>query len=105
MDDLKPLADAALTDIAAATSLDTLDAVRVRLLGKAGTITAQLKSLGALPPDERRSQGERINQLRDRLTEALTARKVDLEAAALSARLASERIDITLPGRDGAAGR
>ena len=104
MDDLKPLADAALTDIAAATSLDTLDAVRVRLLGKAGTITAQLKSLGALPPDERRSQGERINQLRDRLTEALTARKVDLEAAALSARLASERIDITLPGRDGERG-
>jgi phenylalanyl-tRNA synthetase alpha chain len=104
MDDLKQLADAALADLATATSLDALDAVRVRLLGKAGTITAQLKSLGALPPDERRSRGERINQLRDRLTEALTARKVDLEAAALSARLASERIDITLPGRDGERG-
>ncbi len=104
MDDLKQLADVALADIEAATALDGLDAIRVRLLGKAGTITAQLKSLGALPPDERRSQGEKINVLRDRISERLSARKAALEANALDARLANERIDITLPGRDGERG-
>ena len=104
MDDLKQLADVALADIEAATALDGLDAIRVRLLGKAGTITAQLKSLGALPPDERRSQGEKINVLRDRISERLSARKAALEANALDARLANERIDITLPGRDSERG-
>ena len=104
MDDLNTLTDAALADIDAAACLDTLDAIRVRLLGKAGSVTAQLKSLGKLPPDERKVQGERINAVRDRLGEALASRKATLEQAALDARLASERIDITLPGRDGGRG-
>ncbi len=104
MDDLNTLTDAALAEIDAVASLDALDAIRVRLLGKAGSVTAQLKSLGKLPPDERKAQGERINIVRDRLGEALARRKATLEQAALSARLASERIDITLPGRDGGRG-
>ena len=104
MDDLNLLADAALADIAAATSPEALDAVRVRLLGKSGTVTAQLKSLGKLPPEERRAQGERINQVRDRLNQALAERRQLLEQAALDARIASERLDITLPGRDGGRG-
>ncbi|MFA7488715.1 MAG: phenylalanine--tRNA ligase subunit alpha [Lysobacteraceae bacterium] len=104
MDDLNLLADAALADIAAATSPEALDAVRVRLLGKSGTVTAQLKTLGKLPPDERRAQGERINQVRDRLNQALAERRQLLEQAALNARIASERLDITLPGRDGGRG-
>ena len=104
MDDLNTFADSALAEIDAAASLDTLDAIRVRLLGKAGSVTAQLKSLGKLPPDERKAQGERINAVRDRLGEALAQRKEALEQAALGARLASERIDITLPGRDGGRG-
>ncbi|MCX7557374.1 phenylalanine--tRNA ligase subunit alpha [Xanthomonadaceae bacterium JHOS43] len=104
MDDLNTFADSALLEIEAATSLDILDAIRVRLLGKAGSVTAQLKSLGKLPPDERKAQGERINAVRDRLGEALARRKDVLEQAALGARLASERIDITLPGRDGGRG-
>ncbi|MFA5590559.1 MAG: phenylalanine--tRNA ligase subunit alpha [Lysobacteraceae bacterium] len=104
MDDLNLLADAALADIVAATSPEALDAVRVRLLGKSGTVTAQLKTLGKLPPEERRAQGERINQVRDRLNQALAERRQLLEQAALDARIASERLDITLPGRDGGRG-
>ena len=104
MDDLNTLLETASADIAAATSLDALDAIRVRLVGKSGSVTAQLKVLGKLPPDERRAQGERINVLRDRIGEVLSARKAALEKVALEARLASERIDITLPGRDGSRG-
>jgi len=104
MNDLSSLEQQALAEIAAATALDALDAIRVRLLGKSGEITAQLKSLGALPPDQRRVQGERINRLKDAVGEAVAARKQALEQAALDARLASERIDISLPGRNGGRG-
>lgn len=104
MDDLNSLLEAARADIDAAPSLDALDAIRVRLVGKSGSVTAQLKSLGKLPPDARRAQGERINRVRDQLGQALAARKAILEDMALEARLASERIDITLPGRDGSRG-
>lgn len=104
MDDLNTLLEAASADIAAATSLDALDAIRVRLVGKSGSVTVQLKTLGKLPPDERRAQGERINVLRDRIGELLSARKSALEKTALDARLASEQIDISLPGRDGSRG-
>ncbi len=104
MDDLDTLVDEGLAAIADAGSLEMLDAVRVRLLGKSGSVTALLKTLGKLPPDERRAQGERINIVRDRLGEALGARKAALEKVALDARLASERIDITLPGRSGERG-
>ncbi len=104
MDDLNSLVDEALESIAAAATLEALDAVRVRLLGKSGSVTALLKSLGKLAPDERRAQGERINVVRDRLGDALAQRKEALEKLALDARLAGERIDITLPGRDGERG-
>lgn len=104
MDDLNTLVEVACADIAAAVALGELDAIRVRLLGKAGSVTTQLKVLGKLAPEERRAQGERINQVRDRLSEVLAARKLALEEAALAARLADERIDITLPGRDGGRG-
>ncbi|MFN7386861.1 MAG: phenylalanine--tRNA ligase subunit alpha [Lysobacteraceae bacterium] len=104
MSDVQTLTTTALADIAAATTLEALEALRVALLGKSGSITAQLKSLGALPPDERKAVGEGINKARDAIGEALAARKAVLEQAALDARLASERIDVTLPGRDGEMG-
>jgi len=104
MSDVQTLTTTALADIAAATTLEALEALRVALLGKSGSITAQLKALGALPPDERKAAGEGINKARDAIGEALTARKAVLEQAALDARLASERIDVTLPGRDGEMG-
>lgn len=104
MSDVQTLTTTALVDIAAATTLEALEALRVALLGKSGSITAQLKALGALPPDERKAVGEGINKARDAIGEALAARKAMLEQAALDARLASERIDVTLPGRDGEMG-
>ncbi|MFT3898223.1 MAG: phenylalanine--tRNA ligase subunit alpha [Thermomonas sp.] len=104
MTEIESLSERALADIAAAATPDALEALRVSLLGKGGSVTAQLKSLGALPPDERKAAGEAINRARDAISEALSARKATLDAAALDARLAIEGIDVTLPGRDGGRG-
>ncbi len=104
MSEIESLQTEALAAIAAANAPDALEALRVSLLGKSGCLTAQLKSLGALPPEARKPAGEAINRARDAITHALTARKDVLESAALDARLASESIDITLPGRDAEAG-
>ncbi|MEZ5544047.1 MAG: phenylalanine--tRNA ligase subunit alpha [Lysobacteraceae bacterium] len=104
MSGIEDLTQTALAEITQSATLETLDAVRVRLLGKAGVVTEQLKSLGKLPPEERRAQGERINRARDELSSAIAARKETLEQAVLNARLASERIDVTLPGRNGERG-
>jgi phenylalanyl-tRNA synthetase alpha chain len=103
-DPLDSLAAGAQAEIAAAGTLEALDALRVRLLGKQGEITGQLKQLGALPPDERKAHGERINRIKDVVADALAARKEVLEDAAFEARLAAERVDITLPGRNGQRG-
>jgi phenylalanyl-tRNA synthetase alpha chain len=77
--------------------LDALESVRIALLGKQGSISALLKTLGGMTPEERASEGPRINGLRQAASDAIAARKTELEAAALDARLASERIDMTLP--------
>ncbi|MBB3833818.1 phenylalanyl-tRNA synthetase alpha chain [Xanthomonas arboricola] len=99
MSEIQPLTERALADVAAAQTPDQLEALRVALLGKSGSITAQLKQLGTLPPEQRKAAGEAINQTRDVLTAALSERKNTLETAALDARLAGETIDVTLPGR------
>ncbi|MDO8913448.1 MAG: phenylalanine--tRNA ligase subunit alpha [Phenylobacterium sp.] len=83
--------------IAAAPDLTALEAVRVSALGKSGAISDLLKSLGGMSPDERREQGPLINGLRDRVAAAITERKAGLEAAELDARLAAERVDLSLP--------
>ena len=82
-----------------ADTLMLLDQVRVQYLGKKGLITEQMKSLGTLAGDERKAAGAKINLIRDQLVEAIDARKDVLEAEALKDRLASETIDVTLPGR------
>jgi phenylalanyl-tRNA synthetase alpha chain len=104
MSDIEALSNRAHVDIAAADSPDALEALRVSLLGKHGIITAQLKSLGALPAEQRKVAGEAINRARDAIGAALSTRKVELEDAALDARLSSETIDVTLPGRNVARG-
>ncbi len=104
MSEIESLQTEALAAIADAATPDALEALRVSLLGKSGRLTAQLKSLGALPPEARKSAGEAINRARDAITAALAGRKAVLDAAALDARLASESIDITLPGRDAEVG-
>ena len=104
MSDIETLSAQALSDIAAAESPDALEQLRVSLLGKNGSITAQLKALGALPGDQRKAAGEAINRARDAIGEALAARKTALDDAALDARLAGETVDVTLPGRDAGRG-
>ena len=93
-----------LDGIANAGSLDALEAQRVALLGKNGAVTAALKALGALPPDERKARGAEVNVAKERIAIALAARKASLEAAALEQRLAHDRVDVTLPGRNAERG-
>jgi phenylalanyl-tRNA synthetase alpha chain len=83
--------------IAAADSLEGLEAVRVAALGKAGGITQLMKSLGGLPPDERLAVAPTYQALREAVSAALEAKKAALGRAALDARLAAERIDMSLP--------
>jgi phenylalanyl-tRNA synthetase alpha chain len=102
--DLNTLEQQWLGRIAAAADLAALEAERIATLGKQGAVTGLLKSLGAMTPDERQSEGPRIHALREAVTGALAARKATLEEAELEARLASERLDMTLPAESGAEG-
>ena len=88
-----------LEQIAKAGDEAALETVRVGTLGKKGAISEQMKALGALAPEERKAAGAALNVLKDRVTEALSARKAMLRDVALEARLASEAIDVTLPVR------
>lgn len=87
----------ALSRIAGADDLDTLESLRIEFLGKQGSISGLLKTLGKLDPEERKIEGPKIQGLRESVTEALAARKDALETAALDARLAAETIDLSLP--------
>jgi phenylalanyl-tRNA synthetase alpha chain len=100
MSDIAQLEQQILDDIAAASDEAALEAVRVAALGKSGSITALLKTLGTLPADERKRQGPLINGLKDRVTAALAARRESIKRAALAARLNTESVDVTLPVRE-----
>src|SRR6201746_316738 len=100
MSDLTTLQQTILADIAAASDEAAIEAVRVGALGKKGSISALLSTLGKMTPEERKTEGAAINLAKDAVTQALTARRDILKAAALDARLASETIDVTLPLRD-----
>ncbi|HCT98571.1 MAG TPA: phenylalanine--tRNA ligase subunit alpha, partial [Methylococcaceae bacterium] len=96
-DNLETLLSQALQALADATDLTRLDDVRVHYLGKKGVFTAQMKTLGQLEPEQRREAGQVINQAKEAFQDKLDAKKIELEQAALLSRLASERIDVTLP--------
>jgi phenylalanyl-tRNA synthetase alpha chain len=83
--------------IEAAQTLDVLEAVRIEALGKQGSVSGLLKTLGQMSPDERQVQGPIINALRESVANALTAKKSVLETAALNQRLSTEHLDMTLP--------
>jgi phenylalanyl-tRNA synthetase alpha chain len=104
MTDIATLQAEALAAVAAADSLDAIEAERVRLLGKQGQVTALLKTLGGMSPEQRQSEGPRINGLREAVAAAIAERKAALEGAALEARLASERIDLSLPAPEAPRG-
>ena len=104
MSDLATLEQKILSEIAGAGDEAALEAVRVAALGKKGSISALLATLGKMSPDERKTQGAAINLAKDKVTQALTERRDVLKSAALDARLAKETIDVTLPLRE-ATGR
>jgi phenylalanyl-tRNA synthetase alpha chain len=95
--DLDQLRADLLAAIDASSGIDALEAVRVHALGKQGAVTGLLKTLGGLSPDERQRVAPHIHGLREAVSDAIAARKADLEARALAAKLASEQVDLTLP--------
>ena len=103
-DDLASLQAETEAALAAAADLRALDAVRVGVMGKSGSLTALLKGLGAVPADQRKERGAALNRLKTAIEAAIDARRAVLDAAALDARLAAERMDVTLPPRPFAAG-
>ncbi len=98
-DPLSAIVEQALADIDSSAGLAALDEVRVRLLGKKGLLTEQLKSVGSLSAAERPAAGQRINDAKTCLQQALEMHRIRLEQAALEKELAKGTIDVTLPGR------
>ena len=97
MSDIATLQNQILAAIGAADTPDALEAVRIDALGKQGSVSALLKTLGQMSPDERQVQGPAINGLREAVTNGIATKKAELETAILNQRLATERLDMTLP--------
>lgn len=105
MSDLDSLKTALLSDVATASDEAAIEAVRVAALGKKGSVSELLKTLGSMTPEERQTRGAAINALKNEITEQITARKADLKNAAIEARLKAETVDVTLPVRSSPAER
>ena len=103
--DIAALESAVMADIAAASDEPAIEAVRVAALGKKGSISEMLKTLGAMSADQRQTMGPAINGLKNRVTEALAARRAELREIATVTRLAAETVDVTLPVRPSPAER
>jgi len=99
MSDVDDIVTSAVEAFGRIADPDELERVKAQFLGKAGSLTAMLKSLGKLAPEERREAGARINAAKDRIEAALLQRREALAGAALDARLAEKALDVTLPGR------
>jgi phenylalanyl-tRNA synthetase alpha chain len=99
MTDIAALQSEILSQISGASDEAALEAVRVATLGKKGSVSALLATMGKLSPDERKEKGPQFNGLKDAVTIAIAARKSELGDAALEARLAGETLDVTLPAR------
>lgn len=104
MENLESLLKQGLNAVEASTDLKQLEQVRVDYLGKKGHLTALLKTLGQLSAEERPAAGQRINDAKEQVQNAIAGKKEQLESEAMEARLASESIDVTLPGRGRDAG-
>jgi len=105
MENLDTLRAELLAAVAGAADLDALEALRVSALGRQGRVTELMKGLGRVPAEDRRARGQALNAVKDAVTEAIAARQASLDAAALDARLADERLDMTLPPRPRGEGR
>jgi phenylalanyl-tRNA synthetase alpha chain len=97
--ELARLREEAEAEIAAAGSADVLEAIRIRYLGRKGSLNTVLRGLGQLPPDERPAMGAAANAVKTQVSDALEAKAATLARAGLERALAEERVDVTLPGR------
>src|SRR5882724_12746566 len=100
MTDVTTLEPEILRQIASAGDEAVLEGVRVSTLGKSGSVSALLKTLGGMTPEQRKEQGPLINGLKERVTVALGERREALKGAALDAPLDTETVDVTLPVRE-----
>ena len=105
MSDLEALKENLLAEVTRAGDEAAIEAVRVNALGKKGSISELLKTLGTMSPEERQTRGAAINALKTDVFAAITARKSDLKDAAIAERLARETVDISLPVRSSPAER
>jgi phenylalanyl-tRNA synthetase alpha chain len=105
MEDLDKLRSEVVAAVSGASDLDGVESVRVAALGKKGRLTALMKSLGSMAPEERRSLGATLNVLKTEVAQAIESRKAELADVELDARLAQERVDVTLPVRPERVGR
>ncbi len=105
MENLDSIRQTFLSQISTASDLDALEQIRVAVLGRSGQVTALLKGLGSLAPEERKARGAAVNRLKEEIEAALGAAKARLDRAALDRRLAEERIDVTLPVKAESDGR
>ncbi len=99
MENLEALTKQALDAVAAAQDSAALEQVRVQYLGKKGEISALMKNLGSVAPEDRPKMGAIINEAKGQVEQAINSQRQELEAAALEKKLAAETIDVTLPGR------
>lgn len=99
VEELDSLRSDVLTAIANAANTAALEDIRIATLGKSGTLTAYLRSMGAVPKDQKAEVGRAVNEARVAVESALEAAKADLSARELAASIASDAVDVTLPGR------
>ncbi len=95
----------ALSSISACQTTSALEELRVSLLGKKGKLTDALKTLGQAAPEERKALGAELNKIKQEITDALEAKKGELAEGELNARLANEKLDVTLPSRPESGGK
>jgi len=104
MQDVDSIVERAIAEFRGAAEPASLENAKARYLGKSGELTALLKGLGALAPEERKSAGARINAAKERIEQALEERRAEIAGAHLQSRLAEEALDVTLPGRGSGRG-
>ncbi|MBP5534554.1 MAG: phenylalanine--tRNA ligase subunit alpha [Alphaproteobacteria bacterium] len=105
MDNIENLTSEILGQIEKALDLNTLEEIRVSALGKKGRLTEQMKTLGSMDPEERKTAGQALNVAKDKIAGAIDEKKIALEKAEMDKRLASETVDVSMPVRPKQQGR
>jgi phenylalanyl-tRNA synthetase alpha chain len=104
-DNLSDLSNSAIKEIKECSSSNELESLRVKYLGKKGSITAALKSLSSIEPNERPAYGKRINEIKTEIQNEITKKKLSLNKEEISQKIEGHKIDVTLPGRKNSVGK